>query len=193
MSAHTAPKTRGFSLKCSERTRGHRVSILPRNCSAICVWSKSASKTATRLAPCERNWKMRSGRAILIYVAPTCEFGRLRRWEKDEDDHPFCRASLPCRPASWPRLVHVHADPVSWRFAPKPAAGAERSLLLLRIGGRRWGRACRTYGTAQSQSGSDLRLFEPRDLLQRGRSEEHTSELQSRLHLVCRLLLEKKN
>src|SRR2546422_4672908 len=32
---------------------------------------------------------------------------------------------------------------------------------------------------------------EPRD--RRGRrSEEHTSELQSRLHLVCRLLLEKK-
>src|SRR5687768_17741302 len=27
----------------------------------------------------------------------------------------------------------------------------------------------------------------------RQRSEEHTSELQSRLHLVCRLLLEKKN
>src|SRR2546422_3767548 len=38
-----------------------------------------------------------------------------------------------------------------------------------------------------------------RSLIQRGlsftdfvRSEEHTSELQSRLHLVCRLLLEKK-
>src|SRR2546422_5980988 len=30
------------------------------------------------------------------------------------------------------------------------------------------------------------------DGLVRGRSEEHTSELQSRLHLVCRLLLEKK-
>src|SRR2546429_2452858 len=28
--------------------------------------------------------------------------------------------------------------------------------------------------------------------LKRERSEEHTSELQSRLHLVCRLLLEKK-
>src|SRR2546429_2997923 len=28
--------------------------------------------------------------------------------------------------------------------------------------------------------------------IHRGRSEEHTSELQSRLHLVCRLLLEKK-
>src|SRR2546422_1955208 len=34
---------------------------------------------------------------------------------------------------------------------------------------------------------------EHRDLLVDGvRSEEHTSELQSRLHLVCRLLLEKK-
>src|SRR2546422_4628964 len=32
-----------------------------------------------------------------------------------------------------------------------------------------------------------------RDLSRRARrSEEHTSELQSRLHLVCRLLLEKK-
>src|SRR2546422_2814177 len=29
-------------------------------------------------------------------------------------------------------------------------------------------------------------------VVQHGRSEEHTSELQSRLHLVCRLLLEKK-
>src|SRR5687768_18358526 len=29
-------------------------------------------------------------------------------------------------------------------------------------------------------------------LHERSRSEEHTSELQSRLHLVCRLLLEKK-
>src|SRR3712207_8997602 len=31
-----------------------------------------------------------------------------------------------------------------------------------------------------------------RRLYQRGRSEEHTSELQSRQYLVCRLLLEKK-
>src|SRR5690348_17993257 len=30
------------------------------------------------------------------------------------------------------------------------------------------------------------------DLLNPGRSEEHTSELQSPVHLVCRLLLEKK-
>src|ERR1041385_2653303 len=29
-------------------------------------------------------------------------------------------------------------------------------------------------------------------MISRSRSEEHTSELQSRLHIVCRLLLEKK-
>src|SRR5439155_18710311 len=35
-------------------------------------------------------------------------------------------------------------------------------------------------------------FHEPRVLDDRDRSEEHTSELQSRGHLVCRLLLEKK-
>src|SRR5687768_12710090 len=36
------------------------------------------------------------------------------------------------------------------------------------------------------------RISPPFPLAPRRRSEEHTSELQSRLHLVCRLLLEKK-
>src|SRR2546422_4629507 len=36
------------------------------------------------------------------------------------------------------------------------------------------------------------RLFVVTDAVKGIRSEEHTSELQSRLHLVCRLLLEKK-
>src|SRR2546429_3864043 len=42
---------------------------------------------------------------------------------------------------------------------------------------------------------SDLNAltFELNSALKVDRSEEHTSELQSRLHLVCRLLLEKKN
>src|SRR2546422_5476851 len=35
-------------------------------------------------------------------------------------------------------------------------------------------------------------LFDDDEPLFGSRSEEHTSELQSRLHLVCRLLLEKK-
>src|SRR5687768_18269367 len=51
----------------------------------------------------------------------------------------------------------------------------------------------------QAMSAKQARMFGHDDGLdaqlpgQRGRSEEHTSELQSRLHLVCRLLLEKKN
>src|SRR3989449_7736863 len=43
------------------------------------------------------------------------------------------------------------------------------------------------FGWAMSEM-SKIRI--PRSRL--ARSEEHTSELQSRLHLVCRLLLEKK-
>src|SRR2546429_5944858 len=42
-------------------------------------------------------------------------------------------------------------------------------------------RARNVYGSSGAAAG-----------LWRKRSEEHTSELQSRLHLVCRLLLEKK-
>src|SRR2546429_6860046 len=46
----------------------------------------------------------------------------------------------------------------------------------------------------QSEMGSPdyLRAFVDETRLTGLRSEEHTSELQSRLHLVCRLLLEKK-
>src|SRR5690625_6908466 len=39
----------------------------------------------------------------------------------------------------------------------------------------------------------DLRADRVRVDVAQARSEEHTSELQSRGHLVCRLLLEKKN
>src|SRR5258708_16647832 len=38
----------------------------------------------------------------------------------------------------------------------------------------------------------DYQAFGVKNSLVRGRSEEHTSELQSPDHLVCRLLLEKK-
>src|SRR3989449_4827149 len=55
--------------------------------------------------------------------------------------------------------------------------GAQEGLLLLDASGR-------VLGGALKDSGG-------RDVTD-ARSEEHTSELQSRLHLVCRLLLEKK-
>src|SRR2546422_2686318 len=47
--------------------------------------------------------------------------------------------------------------------------------------------------SAASVSSSLMRATKSSDSLRGLRSEEHTSELQSRLHLVCRLLLEKKN
>src|SRR2546429_7394657 len=47
----------------------------------------------------------------------------------------------------------------------------------------------RTEGFALSRTIPNLVA---RKTFSRMRSEEHTSELQSRLHLVCRLLLEKK-
>src|SRR5687768_17658146 len=62
--------------------------------------------------------------------------------------------------------------------------------------------AVRAYTEKQLKSWNEkrhtfrARLFKPiQPTLERWakRSEEHTSELQSRLHLVCRLLLEKKN
>src|SRR5687768_17852392 len=46
--------------------------------------------------------------------------------------------------------------------------------------------------TATRRSGAGLRRRSCRRRGKTCRSEEHTSELQSRLHLVCRLLLEKK-
>src|SRR2546429_3897955 len=46
--------------------------------------------------------------------------------------------------------------------------------------------------TAFSLRRSSIVASRDRPSSRRPRSEEHTSELQSRLHLVCRLLLEKK-
>src|SRR3712207_6957329 len=51
-------------------------------------------------------------------------------------------------------------------------------------------------GIARVRDGDTLRVDAPAgrlEVLVDRRSEEHTSELQSRQYLVCRLLLEKKN
>src|SRR5687768_18074678 len=55
------------------------------------------------------------------------------------------------------------------------------------------------FGSLEEQARRNMEMFEraftmftPFGRREEGRSEEHTSELQSRLDLVCRLLLEKK-
>src|SRR2546429_3689220 len=63
---------------------------------------------------------------------------------------------------------------------------------------RSMAQAAETYRTEHPQQGYPAVLLKkPSDSFKKlyeieYRSEEHTSELQSRLHLVCRLLLEKK-
>src|SRR2546422_7150121 len=50
----------------------------------------------------------------------------------------------------------------------------------------------RATGVAKADAAMVVRRSRYRASAAESRSEEHTSELQSRLHLVCRLLLEKK-
>src|SRR3712207_7021697 len=57
------------------------------------------------------------------------------------------------------------------------------SLRAAVLGAGSWGTA---FGKVLADAGCDVTLWARR------RSEEHTSELQSRQYLVCRLLLEKK-
>src|SRR2546422_1333113 len=77
--------------------------------------------------------------------------------------------------------------PAAWLRCDLPSAGK-------RVRGRRL-RDPRSLAQAlwtrrrMEQDGRSMGSVEPRVGY---RSEEHTSELQSRLHLVCRLLLEKK-
>src|SRR3712207_8596529 len=63
------------------------------------------------------------------------------------------------------------------------AAGGEHRVLLVGAGGGDVGRLHHPDAHALVAPGVDVAG---------GRSEEHTSELQSRQYLVCRLLLEKK-
>src|SRR3712207_6991834 len=79
----------------------------------------------------------------------------------------------------WPHL----------RIAPNHAGAGEISATELRVPGREalefWTERFTEFGVAHGG-------IEERDERPLIRSEEHTSELQSRQYLVCRLLLEKK-
>src|SRR5262245_62424520 len=78
--------------------------------------------------------------------------------------------------------AQVVADPMS------PASSDKTRLSLTIVAARRTRLAPRAVCTARSG-----RLISPRTSNRFAtRSEEHTSELQSLRHLVCRLLLEKK-
>src|SRR2546429_7329084 len=91
--------------------------------------------------------------------------------------------------------------PPQRRAAPPPPAGLRPRPARRRVQPHH--RPCRQHPRAVRRVGVPAQRHvariqrRHRDVARVGcgqrRSEEHTSELQSRLHLVCRLLLEKKN
>src|SRR5207253_10085124 len=98
--------------------------------------------------------------------------------------HPSCshlytlslHDALPISPAREPR-----------RWLDLPARRADRTICL-----RGWMHGARRRGGGLECASCDLEPSRHSRGRPRLRSEEHTSELQSRGHLVCRLLLEKK-
>src|SRR3712207_5367755 len=109
---------------------------------------------------------------------------------------PASRGAVPQRGASWPRRLRVVRSRA--RAAHSPYARTVQTATS----------RCRHRFRSDRRDGGARRLsYEPPLQLPRrhrvlrqaasaayvGRSEEHTSELQSRQYLVCRLLLEKKN
>src|SRR5690606_41399702 len=102
---------------------------------------------------------------------------------------------------SKPRVSHLSATTLVYLAFPyttlfrsgrsAPAADRPRDSGPLRSDNWCAGaRATRWYGPRQCQSRLSAAAHRPPA---ERRSEEHTSELQSRENLVCRLLLEKKN
>src|SRR2546422_4510537 len=112
-----------------------------------------------------------------------------RRIETPRSARPPCSCFLPLRRAR----QHL-PDAPERRQDPRRLVGQVNDLVALRARDhvlQRFDIADRDQVPRRIAAGS---LDGGRDALDRlrFRSEEHTSELQSRLHLVCRLLLEKK-
>src|SRR3712207_7215764 len=85
-----------------------------------------------------------------------------------------------------------------FRSHPREWQAREHSVVRSKAWRRHRGGAQGEGAPAHQVGGREHRLARPARLAGGGpespqRSEEHTSELQSRQYLVCRLLLEKKN
>src|SRR5204863_9612107 len=89
-----------------------------------------------------------------------------------------CSTALTC-PSYFFFFLMIRRPPRSTLFPYTTLFRSGRGSWRLPIAGRKTAAGCRSVATSSCPSS-------------RGRSEEHTSELQSRRDLVCRLLLEKK-
>src|SRR5690606_41468122 len=107
---------------------------------------------------------------------------------------PLSVVSAAASPSTPPLSLH-DALPICADSELRSAGRALRGALLAGPGAERDGAAKQLQGHFRELQalGSDVgKFFRNADNQARIRSEEHTSELQSRENLVCRLLLEKK-
>src|SRR5699024_11576585 len=88
------------------------------------------------------------------------------------------------------RLPLLHSFPTR-RSSDLPYPGCSQRFVQLR-GGKRRRVGGESLGDRAAVAGVERKPGERSDIGAGRRSEEHTSELQSRFDLVCRLLLEKK-
>src|SRR2546422_816415 len=102
-----------------------------------------------------------------------------------------CVRSTSCFSLTAPSRQHDAAGSIPWDGPGDKARRRLEMFDLIVIGG---GPAGATAALRARELGASVALVERNSRARSAavRSEEHTSELQSRLHLVCRLLLEKK-
>src|SRR2546429_1496064 len=108
----------------------------------------------------------------------------------------FCQLwTMPTRGAEMGCAATLSAALVEWMWSPSPEAAfsscARSTLRRMNVPALNWRPSASKESSAASM-GTDARRNRSVESVLSVRSEEHTSELQSRLHLVCRLLLEKK-
>src|SRR5260370_10870177 len=131
-----------------------------------------------------------SVRTLLLLISFGCVF----RW--------FCLFTIAL---SFLYFFFFLKDPAPTEIYPLPLHAAlpiyQRAKVLVMTSSNRIARWRRVHTAAVSSCRFQPRFFveglhrrelAPRAAIVVGRSEEHTSELQSHLNLVCRLLLEKK-
>src|SRR5207249_9596789 len=98
------------------------------------------------------------------------------------------------RPADHPPLRSFPTRRSSDLALPQPDGALLGDVYICPAAARRWVKNGRSGKGEEGRVEEELvRLTVHGTLHVLGRSEEHTSELQSRFDLVCRLLLEKKN
>src|SRR2546429_9305144 len=99
--------------------------------------------------------------------------------------HALVNVPLPAHDEKTDVVLLYSERIVTVQSADKIKITVREAYKILRPGGRE-------YGTVSVSYNSRKKITGMRGWCIPARSEEHTSELQSRLHLVCRLLLEKK-